>query len=365
MTPWERYQADLERNDFAYDAAQEVAVRRLQHVYEQLVASGRDSENGWKSLWSRLSGKGKKAVRGLYLWGGVGRGKTYLVDAFFDSLPFADKRRLHFHRFMQAVHKDLGVLREQRDPLRILGNRLAQEMRVLCFDEFFVSDIADAMILGGLFEALFDSGVTLIATSNVPPDDLYRDGLQRERFLPAIALLKRYTETLNVDGGVDHRLRSLEQGDVYYVSADRADEAAILERFGRFFHGGPRRGLTLELEGRPVPVRAQGDGVVWFDFTAICDGPRGQADYIEVARRFHTVLVSDVPVLTADFEDQARRFISMVDEFYDRCVKLLMLAEAPPPHLYRGRRLGFEFQRTLSRLEEMRSRDYLARPHRP
>ncbi len=364
MTPWERYQADLKRDDFAPDSAQEAAVRELQAVYDALIAD--PPEAGlWERLSARLRPRPKEPVRGLYFWGGVGRGKTYLVDTFFDCLPFAEKRRMHFHRFMQSVHHQLKRLQDQQDPLSIIGRDFARQSRVLCFDEFFVSDIADAMILGGLLKALFENGVTLIATSNIPPDKLYRDGLQRARFLPAIELIKRHTKTMNVDGGVDYRLRYLEKAEIFHVPLDEAGEQALAEDFGHLAEGPAEADTEVEVEGRRIPVRRMADGVVWFDFEALCDGPRGQADYIEIARTFHSVILSGVPVLDADHENQARRFISMVDEFYDHNVKLICTAEAEPAALYRGERLVFEFDRTISRLQEMRSHEYLGSEHKP
>ncbi len=364
MNPWQRYQADLQRSGFSYDPAQEEAVRHLQALYEALVSE----DSGPKPLGrllQRLRRPRPEPVRGLYLWGGVGRGKTYLVDTFYESLPFPQKRRLHFHRFMQMVHGELKQLRDQQDPLKLVARRLAPRTRVLCFDEFFVSDIADAMILGGLLEALFDEGVTLVATSNIPPDQLYHDGLQRERFLPAIALIKQHTKVLNVDGGVDYRLRFLERAEIYHVPHDAAAERQLAEDFRQIAGSEGRADATLQVEGRPIKARRLADGVAWFDFDALCDGPRSQTDYIELARLFHTVLLGGIPQLTPERDDQARRFISLVDEFYDRNVKLIMTAAVPATELYAGKRLAFAFERTVSRLQEMQSQEYLARPHKP
>ena len=364
MTPWERYQADLNREGFAADPAQETAVRELQSVYDALIAEPPEASL-WQRLSERLRPSPKEPVRGLYLWGGVGRGKTYLVDTFYDCLPFPEKRRMHFHRFMQSVHHQLKRLQDRQDPLTIIGRDFAEASRVLCFDEFFVSDIADAMILGGLLKALFDNGVTLVATSNIPPDQLYRDGLQRARFVPAIELIKHHTRTLNVDGGVDYRLRFLEKAEIFHVPLDEAGEQALADDFGHLAEGPVEADTTLEVEGRAIPVRRMADGVAWFDFAALCDGPRGQADYIEIARTCHSVILSGVPVLDADHENQARRFISMVDEFYDHNVKLICTAEAEAAALYQGERLVFEFDRTISRLQEMQSHEYLGSEHKP
>ncbi|MQM40261.1 Cell division protein ZapE [wastewater metagenome] len=304
---------------------------------------------------------------GVYLWGSVGRGKTWLMDIFYESLPFEARRRLHFHRFMRAVHTRLKTLKERQDPLDIIAEEWAADTRVLCFDEFFVSDIADAMLLAGLLQGLFRRGVTLVATSNIPPHELYWDGLQRERFVPAIELLERHTEVIPVDGDTDYRLRFLEQAEIYHTPLD-AEADAVLTR--DFDHVRPDGGevtdeTVLEVEGREIPVRCVADGVVWFAFDAVCRGPRSQNDYIDIACQFHTVVISDIPVFGRDSEDDARRFINLVDEFYDRAVKLICSAAAEPEALYQGHRLGFEFERTASRLTEMQSRSYLALPHRP
>lgn len=271
---------------------------------------------------------------------------------------------MHFHRFMHGVHRQLKGIREREDPLALVAEEFAADARVLCFDEFFVADITDAMILGGLLDALFGRGVTLVATSNVPPAELYRDGLQRERFLPAIRLLETHTRVLELDSDTDYRLRYLRTARTYHAPADAAADAALEEEFRHLAPERPHYDGSILVEGRKIPVRARADDVVWFDFGAICDGPRSQVDYIEVAREFHTVLVSGVPVLDGAREEAARRFISLVDEFYDRNVKLLISAARHPEGLYQGKRLRFEFQRTVSRLQEMQSLEYLGRPHK-
>jgi len=364
MTPLQRYQHDLARPDFVADQAQAHAVSMLQDLYQRLVAR-ETADQGLGSRLRRLWGAQQKPEQGLYFWGGVGRGKTYLVDTFFDSLPFERKLRVHFHRFMQRVHQELTELAGEKNPLELVADRIAGEARVICFDEFFVSDIADAMLLGGLMEALFHRGVSLVATSNIVPSELYKDGLQRSRFLPAIALIEQYTTVVNVDSGVDYRLRTLEQAELWHNPLDPAAEAALQSSFAALANGAAVESEVIEINHRPVALRASVEGIAWIHFDELCRKPRSASDFIELGRIFQTVLLEGVPVLESDSEDAARRFINLVDEFYDRSVKLIVTAEGAPEQLYRGSRLSFEYQRTLSRLLEMQSREYLAREHRP
>lgn len=366
MEPMQRYRTALLEPGFVHDLAQEAAIAELQQVWEAL----RDVPErplakrvrGW--VWGER-GTYWNGVRGLYLWGGVGRGKTHMMDLFYESLPFDEKMRSHFHRFMQQVHRDLKDVAGTKNPLTVIAARIAKKARVICFDEFFVSDITDAMLLAGLFEELFERGVTLIATSNVVPDNLYKDGLQRQRFLPAIALIKEHTKVINVDGGIDHRLRLLEKAELYHFPLDQSADASLRASFDSLAPEPGEENVALEVEGRDIRARMRSDDVVWFDFPELCDGPRSQNDYIELAREFHTVLISGVPVFGYDKEDQARRFINLVDEFYDRNVKLVLSAQADIANLYAGQRLRFEFERTESRLLEMQSHEYLALPHKP
>ncbi|HAZ98452.1 MAG TPA: cell division protein ZapE, partial [Halomonas sp.] len=304
-------------------------------------------------------------VKGLYFWGGVGRGKTYLVDTFYEALPFPEKMRTHFHRFMQRVHNELTHYKGEKNPLTLIAGKFAAEARVICFDEFFVKDITDAMILANLLEALFQRGVVLVATSNIVPDDLYKDGLQRARFVPAIELVNRHCEVVNVDSGIDYRLRALERAEIFHAPLDAAAEKELARSFREIAGQPGEEGAPLEVNHRVLKTRRLHEDVVWFEFAELCDGPRSQNDYIELAREFHTVLVANVPRMDGKMDDQARRFINMVDEFYDRGVKLLMSAEVPVESLYSDGKLTFEFQRTLSRLQEMQSREYLALAHKP
>jgi len=358
QTPRRRYEAELKEHGFVRDPAQDRAVGVLDALYTRLVATPRVS-------WSRFLGREASAVKGLYLWGGVGRGKTWLMDCFFETLPFEDKLRLHFYRFMHEVHAELNKHPDEQDPLRKVAQHFRAQARVICFDEFFVSDITDAMLLGKLFEHLFAMGVTLVTTSNVPPDRLYWNGLQRERFLPAIREIKAHTQVLEVNGATDYRLRHMQDTELFYVPAGAEADAHLASVFERL--AGHQAGQTgdLTVNDRPIPVRRHADGVAWFDFGAICEGPRSQEDYIELARSFHTVLISGIPVFDRDREDAARRFIALVDEFYDRRVKLAASAAAPLDQLYDGQKLGFEFERTRSRLTEMQTEGYLSLPHLP
>jgi cell division protein ZapE len=304
------------------------------------------------------------ATRGLYLWGSVGRGKTWLMDLFHASIPFARPQRSHFHHFMREVHGELARVRDQREPLATVAGRMAGRARVLCLDELYVSDIADAMILGGLFDNLLRRGVTLVLTSNVAPADLYRDGLQRSRFLPAIAMLESALDVLRLNGAVDYRLRQLRQARIYLDSAAADTPGRMRALFQQLAGEHGDADSELVIGGRKLRARRRSSDVVWFDFATLCAGARSQNDYIEIARDFHTVFLSDVPAMAEADNNAARRFIALVDELYDQGVKLVLSAATPPPGLYAGERLRLEFQRTQSRLVEMQSEEYLARAHR-
>ncbi len=361
--PLATYQQGLKKAGFVADPAQQVAVTALDAIYRELLET---PASPLRRLAGKLLGPGqRKPVRGLYLWGGVGRGKTYLMDLFYGCLPTGMKRRSHFHRFMMEIHERLRTLGDQQDPLSLIAKDIAQDIRVLCFDELFVADIADAMLLGGLFTSLFDQGVTLIATSNSPPSQLYADGLQRARFLPAIAALEQHCQVMQLDNGIDYRLRVLERAEIYHSPLDEAADHNLERYFDDIAPDAGKRSFSLMIEKRPILARRVADGIIWCDFHALCDGPRGTADYIEIAREFHTVLLSNVPELTADLDNQARRFIALVDELYERNVTLIISAAVPAESLYQGNRLTFDYARTRSRLEEMQSRQYLARPHLP
>jgi cell division protein ZapE len=349
------------------DAAQRQALIRLEDLRRRVLA-----RQTRQSLLQRglqlLPGKPRPVapLRGFYLWGGVGRGKTFLVDEFFAELPIREKRREHFHRFMQDVHAGLKRHRNLPSPLVHVATGIAEQARLLCIDEFVVGDVADAMILAALLEALFAHGVTLVATSNLPASDLYRGGLQRARFLPAVALIERHCKVLELDGGTDYRLRQLESATLFLGPEVAQSEARLASEFERLADGSGEKDVRVQVEGRAVRARREAEDIVWFDFRELCEGPRSTADYIEIARCYHTVFVSRVPLMDAAADDAARRFISMIDEFYDRGVKLIISAAATgPEQLYGGERLTGEFRRAASRLHEMQGRRYLARPHRP
>ncbi len=366
MTPIEKYRSDLQRDDFNYDPAQEAAVLQLQDLFDRLIATPAEASSGLiKRLFSRFEQQTTEPECGLYFWGGVGRGKTYLMDLFYECLPFEEKTRIHFHRFMQKIHRRLKALEGIEDPLKIIGGELAEQARVICFDEFFVSDITDAMILGRLLEHMFANGMSLVTTSNIIPDGLYENGLQRSQFLPAIALLNRHTKVVQVDGGTDHRLRALKNAELYHCPLDDTAESSLARSFKLLSCSELEDSEPLIVEGRELIPRHCVEDVVWFEFNELCDGPRSQNDYIELARIFHTVLISNVPQFNLEKEDLARRFINLVDEFYDRSVKLIVSAEVAIEHIYTGKILAFEFERTTSRLLEMQSEEYLAREHKP
>ncbi len=363
LTVTARLDADVAAHRLQFDGAQREAAQRLDAL--NAVLRARASSGTLQRLQSLLPWRVHAAAqpRGLYLWGGVGRGKTLLMDLFFATIQGGE--RSHFYHFMRNVHAELATIKQHAQPLDIVAQRLADRARVICLDEFFVSDIGDAMILAGLFEGLFRRGVTLVATSNLPPQDLYKDGLQRQRFLPAIDLIQAHVEVLQLDGGVDYRLRQLEMAPTYLDSTLAGTPAALRERFRALTGGGATGPATLTIEGRPIRALNVGAGTVWFEFAELCLGPRSQNDYIELARLYHTIFIANIPLFDGTNENAARRFIMMIDEFYDRGVKIVVSAAAPPPALYRGERVRFEFERAASRLIEMQTQDYLAGQHRP
>ena len=358
VSPLKRYQQRVAGGELRADRAQLIAIRQLAALHKTLVA--RRGPRGWLA---RALGRQSKRRGGIYLWGGVGGGKTMLLDIFYRALPEGVAKRIHFHRFMQSVHDANNRIRERQEPLDIIAAQLAARHRVLCLDEFSVTDITDAMLLSGLLHGLFARDVTVVATSNIHPDDLYRNGLQRARFLPAIELIKTRMRIVAVDGGHDYRMDSLKLDALYHIPHDDAAADALRRSFIRLEGNLGDRKDHLMLSGREAPIIAAGRGAVWFSFDALCAANRSKMDYIELSKRFHSVLLSDIPALDGDDDDAARRLIELVDELYDRGVNLIVSAARPPDKLYAGTRLQQPFKRTASRLREMGSADYLARPH--
>ena len=358
-SPLQLYAAGIARGEWQDDPAQRAVLVELDRLHAALSASVESA-----GFFGRLLGRKEAAptTQGLYLWGGVGRGKTFLVDLFYDSLDFPEKRRTHFHRFMREIHARLKQHAGERDPMAIIAKEWRRDMRVLVLDEFFVSDIGDAMLLARLLERLFAEGVVLVTTSNTVPANLYKDGLQRARFLPAIALIEQHCVVMEIQSSTDYRLRELTRSPVYRVPADDAADAWLAERWKTLTHAAPKAG-ELIVDGRPVRTRARCRGFAWFDFDALCEGPRAAADYIEIAHEFHTVLLGGIPCFDGSNDDPARRFVTAVDEFYDRHVNLVCTAAASPVELYGGERLAHAFERTASRLIEMQSAEYLGREH--
>ncbi len=354
----EAYEAQLKARNYTADPAQRAAAQRLQQLYTELVGFKAARRNAWRKLISR-----PRMPRSVYFWGGVGRGKSFLMDCFFDSVPYRRKRRVHFHAFMQEVQDDLRKFNNTPDPLQKVADRIAEATRLLCFDEFHVSDIADAMILGRLLDALFERGVIFVMTSNYPPDGLYPNGLQRVNFLPTIEMMKRRFDVIEVDDGTDYRLRTLEKIEIYLVPNGGESERKMADDFVRLTGHTPQAG-EIEVLGRSLPYIGRGTGVIWMDFATLCGGPRSQNDYLEIAREHHSVLLSGVPKMDAGKASEARRFTWLIDVLYDHRVKLIMSAEVEAHDLYTEGHNAHEFVRTVSRLIEMRSRDYLAEAHR-
>ncbi|RLJ65007.1 cell division protein ZapE [Sulfurisoma sediminicola] len=355
------FNAALAARGIVADPAQLDAAMRLQKFYDDLVAFKAARRSKLRKLLVH-----PELPRGVWFWGGVGRGKSFLMDCFFEAVPYQRKRRVHFHAFMREVHGRLQALKHpgnEGDPLPKVAAQVAKETRLMCFDEFHVSDIADAMILGRLMQALFDAGVLFCITSNYPPDGLYPDGLHRERLLPTIALLEDRLDVIEIDAGIDYRLRALEQAEIYHVPADAAGEDRMRLTFARVA-GGEGHDRPLPVLGRELAVIRRAPGVLWCDFATLCGGPRSQNDYLEIAHAFHTVFLSGIPAMGTEQASAARRFTWLVDVLYDHRVKFIATAAATAEMLYPAGLQAAEFQRTVSRMIEMRSHDYLASAHR-
>ena len=348
---------ELIRRHAILDHAQAAALDRLQQLADELREFRAARQSALRRLFAAPD-----VPRGVYLWGGVGRGKTFLMDSFFAAVPLRRKTRVHFHAFMRDVHGELSRQKREADPLLRVAKHIGKRWRLICFDEFHVADIADAMILGRLLAALFEQGIVLVATSNYAPDSLYPDGLQRENFLPTVALLQQRLDVVHVDAGVDYRLRALERTESFHVPGGPHADAALALAF-EAMRSGPDENPRLEIEGRTLTATRRAGSAIWFAFANLCDGPRSQRDYLELARRFAVMIVSDIPVMSPQQGDVARRFTWLVDILYDHRVKLLASAAAPPEELYRSGPNVRDFARIVSRLVEMRTREYMARPH--
>ncbi len=372
----EHYQNSIEMGEISFDANQKLIILELQTVYNGLLAPvpAEEEISKFDQFISRSFSFGRDddfdekhpLVKGLYIWGGVGCGKTHMVDFFFKHLPIENKMRLHFHRFMQIVHENLKKHSHIKDPLKEVAKTFSTKTRLLCLDEMHVNDITDAMILAQLFTHLFEYGVTLVTTSNVPPSGLYRDGLQRSRFLPTIALLEETTKVVNMNSGIDYRMRLLEQADVYQLISSKFSKDSIEKKMSDYFTSlvavnHHKKHKHVLINTREIPVIRWADGIAWFTFETLCETNRSTDDYIQLGRFFHTIMISDIPIMTSMQNDAARRFVNMIDEFYDRHVNVIVSAEAIPTELYIGTRLAFEFERTVSRLIEMQSKEYLAK----
>ncbi len=372
QSPLSRYQRLLAAGEYQADEVQMKAVTQLDHIYQALQQKPAVSAPavGLRGKLNRWLGKSsettqQRPAQGLYMWGGVGRGKTWLMDMFFQSLPGERKLRLHFHRFMLRVHEELTELQGQENPLEIIADGFKAQTDVLCFDEFFVSDITDAMLLATLLQALFTRGITLVATSNIPPNDLYHNGLQRARFLPAIDLINEFCDVMNVDAGIDYRLRTLTQAHLYLTPLDEQTRLTMDRMFVTLAGKQGEAAPVLQINHRPLQAINAVDGVLAVDFHTLCEEARSQLDYIALSRLYHSVILYNVRVMGPLKENTARRFLALVDEFYERHVKLVIAAEASMFDIYQGERLKFEYQRCLSRLQEMQSEEYLKLPHLP
>ncbi|MDO9421227.1 MAG: cell division protein ZapE [Herminiimonas sp.] len=353
MNVQEFYDQALLQREFSADEAQRNAVVRLQQAYDEWVEYKAQRANAFLRFL-----KPPEIPRGVYMWGGVGRGKSFLMDSFYSVVPVVRKTRVHFHEFMRSVHRELDELKMIANPLDEVARRLAKKYRLICFDEFHVTDIADAMILYNLFKALFQNGVSFIITSNFEPDTLYPDGLHRDRMLPTIALLKEKLDIMNVDGGNDYRKRALTQVNAYHTPLGAQSDEALRTAFARIAETSDENPL-INVEGRQLKALRRAGGVIWFDFATLCGGPRSQNDYLEIASRFHTVVLSDMPAMSVGMGSEARRFIWLIDVLYDHKVKLLISAAVEMDKLYTDGALLMEFQRTVSRLIEMQSIEYM------
>jgi len=362
VTPFESYQHDLKRSNFKADISQQHAVELTNNLFEKLVEAnqlGQDSPG----LWDRLFKKKPDYIKGLYFWGGTGRGKTYLIDCFYECLPFKEKHRIHFHHFMMDVHEQLRALPKSTDPLITIAENFSSQYQVLCLDEFHIHDIADAMLMVGLLKMLVNNGVTIVASSNIAIKDLYKNGLQRERFIEVIKLLEQVTVEYDLGDSIDYRFNTLEKSTIYFVGFNDETITKLTECFESIIPTKAKHNRQIEINNRMLDYIAEADDVIWFDFSGICESARSAHDYIEIAQIYTTVVVSNLPVMNEEYDSAAKRFIHFIDALYDHNVKFICSAEAQPDKLYEGKRLAFAFDRTISRLTEMQTKNYLALPH--
>ena len=354
MNVKQAYEAELAAKGFKSDPAQLHAVEALQRCADDWAVYKNKRSNALKKLLNHPD-----LPKGVYMYGGVGRGKSFLMDCFFNAVPIKRKVRLHFHEFMREVHREMHLMQGTQNPLDALGAKISKKYKLICFDEFHVSDITDAMILYKLLESLFANGVGFVTTSNFEPDGLYPGGLHRDRILPAIELLKQRMEIVNVDNGTDYRRRTLEDAKLYHCPLGPEADAAMEDTFNRLAEAKDEEPV-MQIETRKIAAKRRAGGMIWFDFRELCGGPRSQNDYLEIATQFHTILLSDVPELHVNMASAARRFTLLIDVLYDRHIKLIISAAVPPEKIYTEGPLAHEFPRTVSRLNEMRSKEYLA-----
>jgi len=360
VTPLESYQQDLKRSDFKQDEAQQHAVELTNALYEKLMAANNAEP---ETFWNRIFNKRPDYIKGLYFWGGTGRGKTYLIDCFYECLPFKEKHRIHFHHFMLDIHEQLRTLPKSPNPLNIVAEKFASRYQILCLDEFHIHDIADAMLMVGLLKILVDNGVTIVASSNIAIEDLYKNGLQRERFMEVIELLSEVTTEFNLGDDTDYRFNKLDKSETYFVGNNDDLNEKLDKCFNSIVPTKPKHNRQIEINNRMLDYLALADDVVWFDYSALCESARSAHDYIEIAQVYTTLVLSNIPVMDESYDSAAKRFIHLIDALYDHNVKLICSAEVAPEKLYTGKRLAFAFERTVSRLTEMQTSRYLALPH--
>lgn len=365
MTPGEQYQLQIKERGYQTEPPQARAIEQLDKLHHRLINKDQKTSGIIPALLIKLGLVDKPVSKGIYLWGNVGRGKTWLMDLFYENLPISDKFRIHFHQFMQIVIDELELLKGYQNPLKLVARNFSRRFHILCLDEFQVTDITHAMLLYGLLEAMYREGIILVATSNREPDELYKNGLQRDRFLPAIELIKQHSVVTLIDGDTDYRLLMLEKSHIWYQPVTTDSDNQLTQRFSELAPCTAIDQEVIYINYRNIQTRCRADDVVWFDFNIICSTPRAAADYLVLSRIFSTIFISDIPIMDESLDDMARRFINLIDALYDRNVKVIASAQGDPAELYQGSQLTFPFKRTVSRLEEMRSHSYLCNPHRP